>query len=255
MYIDIIFSPYELASRGNISNKSVIVIDVLRATSTIAYAFSGYKKNRNNEISGCSRIIPVETIEEVRELAKSYNKDEILTAGERDCIKPAGFDLGNSPDEYTTEKIFGKTIIFSTTNGTRALKLSQNAKFITTASFVNAGACANYVYKSQNDILILCAGRSSKTAAEDVACAGLITKMLAKKCHENNQTYDLSDAADISIKFINYYSRDIQTLLEKTEAGKNLIEVNLAKDISDCGKIDILPIITEYKDGFIMRKQ
>ncbi|MDD3012117.1 MAG: 2-phosphosulfolactate phosphatase [Candidatus Gastranaerophilales bacterium] len=240
MYIDTVFTPLELVSRGDISDKTVVVIDVLRATTTIAYA-----------LSWCSRIIPVETIEEALSLFQTFDKNETLLAGERFCLKPEGFDLGNSPGDFTQDKILGKTIIFSTTNGTRTLKLAQSAKLVTTAAFVNASACASKVFKAKNDVIILCAGRSNKATKEDSACAGLIIELLIEKCVEDNVDFELSDAADISVKYFNYYKDDIAALLESAEAGKNLIEVNLEKDIKDCSLIDTLPIATEYKDGFI----
>jgi len=240
MYIDTVFTPLELTSRGDISNKTIIVIDVLRATTTIAYA-----------LLGCSKIIPVETIEDAIFLSQKYARNEILLAGERFCLKPESFDLGNSPGEYIKDKIQEKTIIFSTTNGTRALKLAQNAKFITTAAFVNASACADKVFNANNDVLILCAGRSNKTTKEDSACAGLIAKLLTEKCIENSINFELSDASDIALKYYDYYKDDIPGLLKSAEAGKNLIEVNLEKDIKDCSMIDAISIATEYKDGFI----
>ena len=258
MYIDVVFSPYELPSRDDIRDKTVVVIDVLRATSTVAYALCGYRENFAdeslnfvNEIFGCSKIIPVETIDEAKLLATKHNKSDILLAGERFCLKPEGFDLGNSPDDYTVDKVKDKTIIFSTTNGTRALKMAEHADFITTAAFVNAKACAKEVFKAGNDVIVLCAGRSNKTTKEDSACAGLIVELLIKHCEENSVDYDLYDSADIALKFFNYYKYDILGLLRSAEAGRNLIQVNLEKDMTDCAEIDLLPIATEYKNGCI----
>lgn len=253
MYIDTVFTPYELPSRGDISKKSAVVIDVLRATTTIIYALWGYReKNNIDKLMGSSKIIPVETIEEAVSLSKKYNRDEILLTGERFCLKPEGFDCGNSPSEYIQEKVQGKTIIFTTTNGTRALRLAQAAKFITTAAFVNATACADKVFSEGNDVLVLCAGRSNKTAKEDTACAGLIVKLLIERCQENNVDFELSDAADIASKYFDHYKHDILGLLKSAEAGKNLVEVNLEKDLKDCCMIDFLSITTEYKDGYII---
>ena len=208
MYIDVVFSPYELASRGDITDKSVIVIDVLRATTTIVYALWGYRKNDIDQVLGCSKIIPVETLEQAEKLAENFDRKEILLAGERYCLKPEGFDMGNSPCEYIPEKVQGRTVIFSTTNGTKALKLAQNSKFVTTAAFVNVTSCVNKVFKEQNDVLILCAGRSNKTTKEDTACAGLIVELLSKVCNENQQDYELSDAADIGYIINNFDKKD-----------------------------------------------
>jgi len=256
MYIDVVFTPGELPSR-DISGKTAVVIDVLRATSTIIYAFWGYKKNNIQEIQGCSKIIPVETLEEARNLKKQFDPNKVLITGERFCIKPDDFDLGNSPDEYLPEKVKGKTIIFSTTNGTRALKTAEKngAKYITTASFVNATACANDVINQKNDIVILCAGRSNKTTKEDSACAGLLVELIFKRCIDNRLKFKLSDSADIAVKFFNYYREDIYGLLKSSEAGQNLIDVKLGKDLYDCCIIDLLPIQTLFNNGEIHLKQ
>jgi len=252
MYIDTVFSPYEMESRGDISNKTVAVIDVLRATSTIVYALWGYRETNNiDKLMGCSCVIPVEKIEEAVALSKNYKREEILLTGERFCLKPEGFDLGNSPSDYTPERVQNKTIIFTTTNGTRALKLAEKARFVTTASFVNASACADKVFEKRNDVIVLCAGRSNKTTKEDSACAGLIVKLLIDLCQENSVDYELSDAADISLKYFDHYKHDLFSLLKSAEAGKNLVEVDLEKDINDCCIIDFLSIATQYKDGVI----
>jgi 2-phosphosulfolactate phosphatase len=250
MYIDTVFSPKELESRGDISNKTVVVIDVLRATTTIIYALWGYN-NKSNMFTGCSKIIPVETIEEARDLYKKYDQNEVLLAGERFCLKPEGFDLGNSPADYASDKIQNKIIIFSTTNGTKALKLAQNARFITTAAFVNAVSCMERIFKEKNDVILLCAGRSGKTTKEDTACAGLIVKLLSNKCFETKITADLSDAADIALKYYEQCKNNILSMLRSAEAGQNLIDVNLERDLSDCCKINHIPIYTEYKNGCI----
>lgn len=251
MYIDVVFCPDELASRGDISTKSVVIIDVLRATTTIAYALWGYRTDETDGIKGCKKVIPVESIERAYEEFNRLCKEKTLIAGERFCLKPEGFDLGNSPSEYTIDKVKDKVIVFSTTNGTKALKLAEKAKFITTASFINASACTQRVIQEKNDVIILCAGRSGKTTMEDSCCAVLIAELLFKRCQENNRKFELSDSADIAIKYLNHYKGKLIELLESSEAGKNLIEVGLETDLKDCATIDALPIYTEYSYGSI----
>ena len=250
MYIDVVFSPLELGSRGDIKEKSIAVIDALRATTTISFALWGYD-NKSITPEGCLGVIPVESVDDAFKMFKNFEKKDVLLAGERFCLKPEGFNLGNSPDEYTLSNIKDKTIIFSTTNGTRALKKAEKAKFVTTASFVNAESCANVLFRKNNDIIILCAGRSEKTTIEDSACAGLIVEILAKKCQDESVNYLLSDSAMIAKDFYNSHKSSIHELLLKSEAGKNLIEVNLQKDIAVCSKINVIPMATEYRDGII----
>lgn len=251
MYIDVVFSPCELEPRGEILDKTAVVIDVLRATTSIAYAFWGYRDTNISETLGCYKVIPLESVEEAKDIAKKYYKTQVVLAGERNCLKIEDFDLGNSPSDFAFEKIQGKTVIFTTTNGTRALKKVEQAKFVTTASFVNASACANRVFQAGDDVLILCSGRTNKTAKEDTTCAGLIVDLLIKRCQESGKKFELSDSADIAVKYFDYYKNDIYGMLESSEAGKNLIDVGLKKDLNDCCLIDILSIATVYKDGFI----
>lgn len=251
MYIDVVLSPEEFKTRGDISNKTVVVIDLLRATTTIAYALWGYNSDK---LDGCQKVIPVETIEEAKELYKQFDKNEVLLTGERFCLKPDGFDLGNSPSDYVLNKIQNKTIIFSTTNGTKALKMAKDAKFITTASFVNAYACVDRTIKENNDVIFLCAGRSGKATKEDTACAGLMVKLLIDNCNKNGIKIDLYDTADIALKYYEYNQNDLLSMLKTAEAGQNLIDVNLEKDLSDCCKINSIPIYTEYKNGCITGK-
>lgn len=245
MYIDVVFSPNEFESR-DYANKSITVIDVLRATTTIIYALNSYDKS-----NGCCKIMPVETLEEARALAKSFNKNDILLTGERFCLKPEDFDMGNSPKDYISSKVKDKIIIYSTTNGTRALNMAKNAKFITTSSFVNASASVGILFQEKNDIIILCAGRSNKTTTEDSVCAGLITSLLMKKCIENNIKYKLSDSSNIAFTYFNHYKNNLHKLLRDSEAGNNLIEVNLEDDIEDCLKIDKFNTATQFKNGII----
>lgn len=251
MYIDVVLSPEEFKTRGDISNKTVVVIDLLRATTTIVFALWGYD---SNELNGCQKVIPVETIDEAKKFYQKFDKNEVLLAGERFCLKPDGFDLGNSPSDYVLKKIREKIIIFSTTNGTKALKLAQDAKFVTTASFVNAYASADRIFKKNNDVILLCAGRSGKSTKEDTACAGLLVKLLTENCNKVGINTDLYDTADIALKYYEHNQNNLLSMLKSAEAGQNLIDVNLENDLADCCKINSIPIYTEYKNGCITAK-
>ena len=233
MYIDVVFNPCEFQSRDP-RGKSIAVIDVLRATTTIMYAFWGYRDNFSAELLGCEKIIPVETIEEAIELSHSYSKDEVVLTGERFCLKPKEFDIGNSPNTYNPELLASKTIVYTTTNGTRALQQAKQAVFVTTSAFVNATKSAEALFENKNDVIILCAGRSNKTTIEDSLCAGLLVSLLVDICTSNNVEYKISDSADIAMSYYQNNKDDIKGLLLKSEAGQNLVEVGLEADIDDC---------------------
>jgi 2-phosphosulfolactate phosphatase len=250
MYIDVVFNPYEFKSRDPIG-KSITVIDVLRATTSIAYAFWGYRGSDDKTPQGANKIIPVETLDEALELHGKINGDDILLTGERFCLKPKDFDLGNSPNTYLQNIVQGKTLIYTTTNGTRALKLSEGAKFITTSSFVNASKSAQVLFEQGNDVIVFCAGRSNKTTIEDSSCAGLIVSLLVDMCKKDNIPFELSDGADIAMTYYQQNKDNLLFLLQKAEAGQNLIEVGLEQDIEDCVKVDFLPFATKFENGTI----
>ncbi|MDD3420485.1 MAG: 2-phosphosulfolactate phosphatase [Candidatus Gastranaerophilales bacterium] len=250
MYIDVVFNPCEFQSRDP-RGKSIAVIDVLRATTSIMYAFWGYRDNFSAELLGCEKIIPVETIEEAIELSHSYANGEAVLTGERFCLKPKEFDIGNSPNTYTPELLSGKTIVYTTTNGTRALQQARQGIFVTTSAFVNATKSAEVLFEKKNDVIILCAGRSNKTTIEDSLCAGLMVSLLVGICASNNIEYKISDSADIAMSYYQNNKEDIKGLLLKSEAGQNLLEVGLEADIEDCTKVDYLPFATKFEDGVL----
>jgi 2-phosphosulfolactate phosphatase len=176
MMLDVILSPAELpalASR-DLRDTACVVFDVLRATSTFVTALH----------HGAKAVIPVAEISEA--LAFRQKQPDILLGGERDGVKiRAGrtggddFDLGNSPREYTPEKVRGKTIVSTTTNGTRALRACAGAKTVLAASFLNLTVTAKFIQKLQPaQILLVCAGTRENMADEDVLAAGALCELL-----------------------------------------------------------------------------
>jgi 2-phosphosulfolactate phosphatase len=177
MNLEVLFTPAEftaLASR-DLRGTVCVVFDVLRATSTFATALH----------NGAKEIIPVAEISEALEIKKS--RPEVLLGGERDGIKISAaqtdgfdFDLGNSPREYTREKVRGKTIVSTTTNGTRALRACAGAKMVLAAAFLNLGATAEFLRRKKfADILIVCAGTGENVALEDTLAAGALCEILS----------------------------------------------------------------------------
>ena len=174
MNLEVLFTPAEfsaLASR-DLRGTVCVVFDVLRATSTFATALH----------NGAKEIIPVAEISEALEIKKM--RPEVLLGGERDGVRISAdgidFDLGNSPREYTREKVRGKTIVSTTTNGTRALRACAGAKMVLAASFLNLGATAEFLRRKKfADILIVCAGTRENAALEDTLAAGALCEMLS----------------------------------------------------------------------------
>src|SRR6185312_11340150 len=150
----------------NVGDYIVVIIDIFRATSSICYGIE----------NGAEAIIPVSQVEECaayRERGLDY-----LLAAERDGAVVDGFDFGNSPFSYTTEKVAGKTVVLTTTNGTHALHISRGAKKIVTGSFLNLTALCNWLKKQDENILLVCAGWKNNFNLEDTFFAGAVIEQL-----------------------------------------------------------------------------
>jgi 2-phosphosulfolactate phosphatase len=174
MKLEVLFTPAEFATLASrdLGGTACVVFDVLRATSTFVTALH----------NGAKEIIPVGEISEALEIKKT--RPEILLGGERDGVRISAdgidFDLGNSPREYTPGKIRGKTIVSTTTNGTRALHACAGAKTVLAASFLNLGATAEFLRRNKfADILLVCAGTGENAALEDTLAAGALCDVLS----------------------------------------------------------------------------
>src|SRR5262245_39566508 len=168
MRVDVFFAPQEVAA-ADVANRAVAVVDVLRASTTIAVALA----------NGARAVIPLASGEEVVSRAKSLAKSEVKLAGERKMQPIPGFDLGNSPLEFTKEVVEGKTILMSTTNGTSAILSVQGARDVMIASYVNFSAVLSMLraaLRGGTDVAIVCAGHEKHYAIEDSACAGLFVR-------------------------------------------------------------------------------
>ena len=164
MRIEVFFGP-QLATAADVNGRVVAVIDVLRASTTIAVAVS----------NGAKAVIPFESSEESILRSKSFERSDVKLAGERRMLAIPGFDLGNSPREYTREVVEGKTILLTTTNGTGALATIQGARDVVVASYVNFSAVLSMLRaaaRGGTDVAIVCSGRDRQFSLADAACAG-----------------------------------------------------------------------------------
>lgn len=164
MHIEVVANIGEARS-DEFLHKTVIVVDVLRATSTIITAL----------MNGCKAIVPVETVLKAKELFREGD----LLGGERFCKKIPGFDFGNSPLEYSKAAVQDKRIILTTTNGTRGIQKAMRADHVLAGALLNSGACARAAVDFKRDTVILCAGTQDVFSLEDGLCAGLILEELS----------------------------------------------------------------------------
>lgn len=223
------------AKRGDL----IIVIDALRCSSTIVTALA----------NGAKAIIPVKTVHEARRI-HAKNPSYIL-AGERGGLKPRGFNLGNSPLEYTSEKISGKTIILTTTSGTLALTYSREASWVLIGAFLNAKAIAEKASLIANaediNISIVQAGTNGRFSLEDFICAGAIINELPE-CN-----IKLSDAAQASLLAFKHAKDDLLAYVIRSDHSRRLIELGFIKDIEFSCKKDLFSVVPVYRGGVITK--
>ncbi len=215
-----------------IENSVAVIIDIFRATSSICYGIE----------NGAEAIIPVAQVEECaayREKGLNY-----LLAAERNGEVVEGFDFGNSPFSYTKEKVAGKTIVLTTTNGTHALHLSRGAKKIVIGSFLNLTSLCNWLKSQQENILLVCAGWKNNFNLEDTLFAGAVVDKLQSDAY---QTDDSSTAANDLFQLA---KSDLNTYLQKTAHSERLKKLGIEEDIKFCLQVDLttsIPILEGEK--------
>jgi 2-phosphosulfolactate phosphatase len=218
-------------------DKTTVVIDVLRASSTIVAALS----------NGAKEIIPVAGIESAIKLSGGMFGGHTLLCGERNTKKIDGFALGNSPLEFTPEIVKNKTIVLYTTNGTKALVKSKFSENLFIGSFLNLNFLTNHLIKLNNDIEIVCAGRNNNFSIEDALCAGFICDKLSQKLKD----IVLTDSSKAALSLKRKYQQNIFETLKESDHGKVLIENGFEKDIDYCSQQSVFDIIPHYHNGSV----
>jgi 2-phosphosulfolactate phosphatase len=232
MKIDVCFDPFEL-DELELRGKNIIVVDVLRSSTTIVIALN----------NGAREIIPVESIENAVKISGSLFGDVTLRGGERNGKTIQGFNLGNSPLEYTEATVKGKSIIFCTTNGSVAMYKSRFAQNLAIGSFVNISTVIEFVKELQSDFLIVCAGKAntvSNFSLEDTVCAGMIVHQLSAA---KDLKLELTDSSLASRALFKTYGKSLLKLMKNTEHGKYLVEIGFLEDIKVAAAVDSYPVL------------
>ena len=227
-----------------LSGSTVIVIDLLRATSTICQALA----------SGAREVVPFLEIDDALAAAKGTDRAGIVLGGERRGGKIPGFDIGNSPAEYTSQVVEGKRVFITTTNGTRAMHHARLASRVVLGSFLNLSAVVESI-KDEASIDILCAGTDGGETGEDILAAGSIVHSL---CHvdgasSNQEINESAATAGAAWGLLNAKANranrpicdELARALRDTAGGRNLIGIGLDQDIVDCAQIDRYSIVPE----------
>jgi 2-phosphosulfolactate phosphatase len=223
-----------------------VVFDVLRATSTFVTALH----------QGAARVIPVGEI--AAALAGRQTHPGALLAGERDGVKigaaqtgGVNFDLGNSPREFAPEIVRGKTIISTTTNGTRALRACRTAPMVLAGSFLNLSATARFIERPPvKKILLVCAGTGHRAALEDVLGAGALCQTLLA---DNPAGFTLSDAAAIAWRTYRQAEPELAEVMRSTDNGRRLLAIpELSADVAFCARRDVFDLVAwQSPEGLI----
>lgn len=227
----------EEVNPAKLKNRWAVVIDTLRATSTIVTAL----------YNGCRSVRPFLTPEEARHEAGKFPAEEVLLAGERNAVPIDGFDLGNSPLEFTPGKVGGKHIFFTTTNGTRALQASGPAAKVLVASLLNVKAVAQIILDEDKQVIFVCAGTKGQFSLEDFITAGAIIRSILSEVRNLN----LSQMAKKACHLFRYHQDDLYGFIKTGSHGQKLVELGFHEDLKYCTQVDHMPVVPVYHNGIV----
>ncbi len=228
MKIDVCFSPILYPYYIENNDTVVVVVDIFRATTTMCMALH----------NGAASIMPVATIEE----ARLYKQQGYLVGGERNVVKLEFGDFGNTPSEYIREKVEGKDVVISTTNGTHAIDMAENCACLVIGSFSNISTVADFCLSQKKDVLVLCAGWKDKFNLEDSLFGGALAEQLVEKGRYNANF----DASSIVLSMWKEAKPDILTYIQKGEHMKRLEKHGLLDVAGFCLQADTTQVLPIY---------
>jgi 2-phosphosulfolactate phosphatase len=231
--LEVYFTPAELGERDLVGSVAT-VIDVLRATSTIVEAVA----------NGARTIFPATDMDDALRLAQAIGRNDVLLCGERGARRIDGFDLGNSPLEFTSAVVADKLVVMTTTNGTPALIAGQAADRCIVASYLNMNAAARDLAASGKPIVIMCAGRQGRFSLDDALCAGSLIRVLRE---QNGGRARLNDAAHAASALERRYRAHLAAVMRRTAAARQIEEAGHADDIAYCltrDRHDVVPVMS-----------
>lgn len=232
MKIDIITAGSQVIPEM-VKNTTVIVIDVLRATSVVITALK----------NGAKSVVPVTSVEEALDTRKKL--ENVVLGGERKAQKIEGFDLSNSPEEYTSTAVYDKNVIITTTNGTQAISRSSAAAKVYIGALLNAKAVSEKAVKENSDIVIVNSGTNGHFSMDDFIASGAIIQDILDIAE-----YELTDVAKTALLIYRSHM-DLKSYVDQAEHSKVLMSLGLEKDVHYCLQKDLFDIVPEYKHGII----
>ena len=237
MRLDVLFTPVGLTP-AEVQGRTVFVLDILRATTAMCAALN----------HGAKAMIPVASTEEALRLAQTIGSADVLLAGEQNCVRIPGFHLGNSPLEMTESAVRSKTIIVTTTNGTKALLACQGAAAVYPACAANlslAAEKAREVLERDRDLLVVCAGRDSAFSLDDAYCAG---RLVAAVLGGRRPRRGLNDAGIAGLDLVRRYGDNWERPMARSRAGRELIKLGFRDDVVDAARLDAYPVLPYFHE-------
>ncbi len=222
----------QLVPQGALAGATAVVIDVLRATTTIVYALA----------AGCSSVRPVLEIEEAHQTADRMSAGSVILAGERGGLPIPGFDRGNSPLEFTASSCRGCCVVMTTTNGTRALLRAAEADRVLAAAFVNFSAVCEQLVHDDRPLHLICAGSDGQPSLEDSLLAGALIEVLCDFFE-----LQLNDSARLAWDCFENHGLVLPSVLELGRGGQNLRQLGFDADISAAAEIDTFAVVPELR--------
>ena len=230
-FIDVVFTP-DLLPFSDLTGKTVVVTDILRATTTITFAIA----------NGATAITPVLTPEDAFRLAA--DQPNTLIGGERGGMKVDGFDLGNSPREYTQAVVSDRKIVLTTTNGTRTLQACRAAEQVLVGSFLNLRAIVDSLAQVEGELVLACSGREGGFCTEDTVFAGACVAALGET--------QMTDAAETAKILYQTHRDDLPDMLRNCYHGRSLTSLGLGEDLEFCAQMDLVNVVPHLVDGRII---
>ncbi len=230
-----VFLTGSTVSEEDVRGRTVIVIDVLRTSSTIATVLQ----------NGARAVVPVPDTAEAGKIASNMDHSSFLLGGERGGEMIEGYQHGNSPLEYTRSVVEGRTIILNTTNGTRAIAQARAAEHLVVGGFLNAERVVQFAREASLDVTIICAGWRNRVALEDTLAAGLMLYRL----WNGREPGLVSDAAHIAFTQYQNDQENLQRALHRCNHAQWLSENGYGLDVDYCFQIDALPVLPYYADS------
>lgn len=227
MRVDVFFTSHEV-DEAAVEGRVTAVVDVIRATSCMVEALA----------NGARAIFPTDSTEEALKLASSLGREDTLLCGERKGLRIDGFDLGNSPWEFSRAAVGDKQLVMTTTNGTRAFLAAEASEKVLAAAFLNLATVGDELAKGE-DAAIVCAGRQDRFSLEDALCSGFLLKHIQASVQSGLQ---LNDAGRVALELAGRHEPDV-AFLESTVAGQALGKIGLEDDLSICAEVDRHPVL------------